>query len=68
MPEPIPAAPGSPNLPSVLLDDDGDLWIDLKGTGEYRYLSPYATLGHPKTFADLVEDNDNLREAEWDDA
>lgn len=51
--------------PHVLMDDDGDLWIDLRGTGDYRYLSPYAALGPASTLAQLRERNPYLSEAQW---
>lgn len=55
-------------LPAVLLDDDGDLWIDLKGTGDYFYLSPYASGMPVKSRDELLEDYPGLKEADWSDA
>lgn len=49
--------------PRVLLDDDGDVWVSWDGD-KFTYISRYGHHEYKNEF-ELIEDNDDLREAEW---
>lgn len=59
------SVPAKPELPAVLLDADGDLWVDRDGSGVFGYISPYVVY-ITKTRDELTDEDERpFFAADW---